>query len=111
MLPIDLNFIFFNVYSVIAITILILSNYKDILDEMQMVLAKETLSQCVGNINGIKRICSPRNGYRRQRMCSFLQFILQDDNNVLKFEKMLRDNGLESLLTKNETAEGEHIAL
>lgn len=87
------------------------SNYKNILDEMQVVLAKETLSRCVGDVNGIRRICSPRNGYRRQRMCSFLQFILQDDNNVLEFEKMLRDNGLESLLTKNETAEGEHIAL
>lgn len=90
---------------------MITSNFKDILDEMQMVLVKETLSRCVGDVDDIRRICSPGNGYRRQRMCSFLQFILQDDNNVLEFEKILRDNGLESLLTKNETAEGEHIAL
>lgn len=90
---------------------MITSNFKDILDEMQMVLVKETLSRCVGDVDDIRRICSPGNGYRRQRMCSFLQFILREDNNVLEFEKILRDNGLESLLTKNETAEGEHIAL
>lgn len=74
-----------------------------------MKLAKETLSKCVGDIDEIREKILPKNGNRKKRMSSFLQFILQDDHNVIEFEKMLRNNDLEDLLKIDENVQGEHI--
>ncbi|XP_061164251.1 uncharacterized protein LOC133173280 [Saccostrea echinata] len=88
----------------------ITSNYKNILDEMQIPLARETLSKCIGDVDTVQEKILPKNGKRRQRMNHFLQFILKEDHNVIQFEKMLRNNGLEDLLKINENIHGEHIA-
>lgn len=84
-------------------------NYKNILEEMQMTLVVETLSKCIGRVDDIKDKCLPKNGNRRQRMNRFLQFILQDDHNVIEFEKVLSNNGLKELL-KNPYSPGEHVS-
>ncbi|XP_078324280.1 uncharacterized protein LOC111123198 isoform X2 [Crassostrea virginica] len=89
---------------------MITSNYKNILDEMQITLARETLSKCIGDVKTIKENILPKNGKRQQRMSKFLQFILQEDHNVIEFEKMLRNNGLEELLKINEDSNREHLA-
>lgn len=81
---------------------MITSNYKCILDEMQLKLARETLSCCVGNVFEIQKAVLPENGKRRDRMNKFLQFILQEDLNVIMFEKMMRNYGIEKLLKVNE---------
>lgn len=81
---------------------MITSNYKNILDEMQMSLAKETLTKCIGNVDDIKEKILPNHGNRRQRMNDFLQFVLQNDQNVIEFEKILRNNGLEDMLREDE---------
>lgn len=87
---------------------MVTSNYKNILEEMQMTLVIETLSKCIGRVDDIKESCMPRNGNRRQRMNRFLQFILQDDHNVIEFEKVLKNNGLEELLEHKYVPE-EHV--
>lgn len=69
---------------------------------MQTTYAKETISNCIGNTNEITENILPRNGNRRQRMSNFLQFILKEDHNVIEFEKMLKQNGLEKLLEMKE---------
>lgn len=87
----------------------ILSNYKNILSKMNMRLASETLSKCIGDVDLIREKILPRNGNHRQRMNTFLQFILQDDNNVIEFERMLRNYGYEELLKKDESKETQNI--
>lgn len=72
---------------------------------MQMALVRETLSKCIGDVDGIRDECLPRNGRRRQRMSQFLQFVLQDDHNVIEFERVLKKNGLDSLLKIDENSE------
>lgn len=99
-----------NIIIVENIRKMITSNYKNILDEMQITLARETLSKCIGDVKTIKENILPKNGKRQQRMSKFLQFILQEDHNVIEFEKMLRNNGLEELLKINEDGNGEHLA-
>lgn len=76
------------------------SNYKDVLDEMQLSLAKETLSKCTGDTDAIMKRIIPENGNRRQRMSEFLQFVLQDDSNIIEFEKMLKNNDLGNIIGK-----------
>lgn len=76
---------------------------------MQMTLVKETLSQCIGDVDTIREKCLPRNGTRRQRMNNFLQFILQDDHNVVEFEKILRTNGLQKLLEVNKDVQEKQL--
>ena len=80
---------------------MITSNYKCILDEMQLKLARETLSCCIGNVSQIQEDILPKNGSRRDRMNKFIQFILKDDFNVIMFEKMMRNNGIEKFLKMN----------
>lgn len=80
----------------------ITTNYRQILDEMQIKLARDTLSKCIGDVDGIMEKILPKNGNRRQRMSHFLQFILQDDYNVIEFEKVLKYNGLDKLLIIEE---------
>lgn len=77
-------------------------NFNKLLEEMQTTFAKETLSNCIGDIDVIRENLLPRNGNRKQRMSNFLQFILKKDHNVVEFEKMLKHNGLEKLLEMNE---------
>lgn len=81
---------------------MITSNYKNILDEMQLSVAKETLTKCIGDVDEIREKIEPNYGNRRQRMNDFLQFVLENDHNVIEFEKMLRNNGLEDLLREDE---------
>lgn len=77
---------------------MILSNYNNILEEMQMTLARETLTKCIGDVDEIKEKLLPKNGNRKQRMSDFLQFILQYDDNVIEFKRMLKRNDLQDLL-------------
>lgn len=74
------------------------SNYKEVLDEMQLSLATEALSKCTGDVDGIRKKIRPTNGNRRQRMSEFLHFVLQDDINLIEFERMLRGNNLENII-------------
>lgn len=76
---------------------------------MQIKLARDTLSKCIGDVDGIMEKILPKNGNRRQRMSHFLQFILQDDHNVIEFEKVLRHNGLEKLLIIEENVNGDEM--
>lgn len=55
-----------------------------------MTFAREALSNCIGNIDGITQRILPKNGNRRQRMSYFLQFILKEDHNVIEFEKNVK---------------------
>lgn len=63
-----------------------------------MTLARETLTKCIGDVDEIKEKLLPKNGNRKQRMSDFLQFILQYDDNVIEFKRMLKRNGLQDLL-------------
>lgn len=65
---------------------------------MQTTLARETLKKCIGDVDEIKEKLLPKNGNRKQRMSDFLQFILQYDDNVIEFKRMLKRNGLLDLL-------------
>lgn len=65
---------------------------------MQITLARETLKKCIGDVDEIKEKLLPKNGNRKQRMSDFLQFILQYDDNVIEFKRMLKRNGLLDLL-------------
>lgn len=88
---------------------MILSNFENILDEMQMTLAMETLSECIGDVDKIRKNILPGQGTRKQRMQNFLRFILLYDHNVIVFEKMLKRNGLENILKMKQNAGGENI--
>lgn len=70
------------------------SNYKDVLEEMQNSLIRETLSNCSEDVAINKKIP----GTRKQRMNEFLKSILNVDSCVISFEKTLRQNGLDQLL-------------
>ena len=72
------------------------------MNELEISLAKETLSKCIGNVDAVYEMILPKNGKRKQRMTRFLQFILQEDYNVIEFGKMLERNGLEQLLQNQE---------
>lgn len=63
-----------------------------------MTLARETLTKCIGDVDEIKEKLLPKNGNRKQRMSDFLQFVLQYDDNVIEFKRMLKRNGLQGLL-------------
>lgn len=76
---------------------------------MQITLANETLSMCIGNVDDVKNKISQRNKSRQQRMNDFLRFIVQDDHNVIQFDKVLRKNGLQEVLhvkCKDDLKEG-----
>lgn len=70
------------------------SNYKDLLEEMQNILIRETLSNCSEDVAIIKKI----RGRREQRMNKLLKSILNVDSRVISFEKTLRQYGLDQLL-------------
>ncbi|XP_078341394.1 uncharacterized protein LOC144627668 isoform X2 [Crassostrea virginica] len=64
---------------------------------MQLSRATEILSECIGDVRDVKTKILPKNGIRRKRMNTFLQFILEEDYNVIVFEEMLKSSGLEEL--------------
>lgn len=78
---------------------------------MQITLANEILSVCIGNIDDIRNKISQMDKSRHQRMNVFLRFIVQDDHNVIEFAKVLKNNGLEDLLRINHDFQRENIAL
>lgn len=67
---------------------------------MQLRLARETLSKCIGDVDEIRKKILPASGTRRQRMDDFLQFILQHKENLIEFERILKINGLKTILGK-----------
>lgn len=89
---------------------LITMNYRNILDEMQTPLARETLSKCNGNVNEIKEVLCDGCKSRRERMNIFLRFILHDDHNVVEFAKVLRKNGLKELLSSKGRRQRENMS-
>ena len=64
---------------------------------MQLSIATEIISECIGELSDVKTAILPKNGSRRKRMNTFLRFILQEDYNVIVFEEMLKNSGLEYL--------------
>lgn len=76
------------------------SNYEDVLDEMQLSLVREELSKFTGDVDAIGEKIRPTNGNRRQRMSEFIHFVLQDDINLIEFERMLKRNNLENIIGK-----------
>ncbi|XP_065942164.1 uncharacterized protein [Magallana gigas] len=87
----------------------ITSNYKNILDEMQITLANETLAKCIGYVHDVKNKLSQKKSSRHQRMNAFLRFIVKDDHNVIEFARVLENNGLEKLLRCKHDVHGENI--
>lgn len=86
-------------------------NFNRLLEKMQMTFARETLSNYIGDIDGITPKILPKNGNCRQRMSNFLQFILKDDHNVIEFEKkMLKHNALEKLLEMSENDQEQLVS-
>lgn len=90
---------------------MIVSNFENILDEMQMTLALETLSECTGDVDKIRKNILPGQGTRKQRMQNFLRFILLYDHNVIVFEKMLERNRLYKILKMKEIVREEDITI
>lgn len=88
----------------------IVLNYKNILDEMQLSLAKETLSKCVGDVNEIRQKIYEGGKSRKERMNNFLRLIIHNDFHVIEFAKVLRDNGLEELLSYEESVQRRHTS-
>lgn len=76
---------------------------------MQITLANEILSMCIGNIDAVRNKISQMDKSRYQRMNDFLRFIVQDDHNVIEFAKVLKNNGLEDLLRSNHDVRVEDI--
>ena len=65
---------------------------------MQFTIARHTLSKCIGNVSVATENILRGKGKRRERMNKFMQFVLQEDYNVMAFEKVLVKSGLEDLL-------------
>lgn len=76
------------------------SNYKNILGEMQLSLARETPSRCTGNVADILKKIAPESGSPTQRMCDVLRFTFQHKRNRVQFEKILKENGLKNVTSK-----------
>lgn len=75
---------------------------------MQISLAKETLSKCVGDVNEIRKKIYEGGKSRKERMNNFLRLIIHDDCNVIEFAKVLRENGLEKLLACKGSIQRRH---
>lgn len=106
----DFVFIFYFNFVLENIRKLITMNYRNILDEMQTQFARETLSKCNGNVNEIREILYDGCKSRRERMNTFLRFILHDDHNVVEFAKELRKNGLKELLSYKGRRQRENMS-
>lgn len=76
---------------------------------MQITLANEILSTCIGNIDDVRNKISQTDKSRHQRMNDFLRFIVKDDHNVIEFAKVLKYNGLEDLLRSTYDVKRETI--
>lgn len=77
---------------------------------MQLSVAREILDECNGKVSDAQEKILPKNGNRRKRMNEFLQFILQEDYNVIVFEEMLKNSGFHELFVhkKCESENTEH---
>lgn len=77
---------------------------------MQFSIANEILHECNGDVSNAQEKILPKNGNRRKRMNEFLQFILQEDYNVIVFEEMLKNSGFDELFVpiKRESENTEH---
>lgn len=89
---------------------LIVPNFKNVVEEIETNIIKETLQKYVG-IHNIKEEFSsflPETGKSRQdRVYRFLTFVLKNDEYVLELEKVFRQNNLEYLLEENIEKEKE----
>lgn len=77
---------------------------------MQISLAKETISKCVGDVNEMRKKIYEGGKSRRERMNNFLRLIIHDDYNVIEFAKVLKENGLEELLACEESIQRKNIS-
>lgn len=77
---------------------------------MQISLAKETISKCVGDVNEMRKKIYEGGKSRRERMNNFLRLIIHDDYNVIEFAKVLKGNGLEELLACEESIQRKNIS-
>lgn len=77
---------------------------------MQISLAKETISKCVGDVHEMRKKIYEGGKSRRERMNNFLRLIIHDDYNVIKFAKVLKENGLEELLACEESNQRTNIS-
>lgn len=80
---------------------ILVPNYKNVVEEIETSIIKETLQKYVEihNINEEFRSFLPETGKSRQdRVYRFLTFILKNDEYVLELEKVFRQNNLEHLL-------------
>lgn len=62
-----------------------------------MLLVREILLKCNGNVNEIKEVFCDGCKSCREWMNIFFWFIFYDDYNVVEFVKVLRKNGLKEL--------------
>lgn len=76
---------------------------------MQITLANETLSKCIGDVDHVRNKISQRSKSRQQRMTDFLRFVVQHDHNVIEFARVLKNNGLEDLLRLNHDVQRGNI--
>ena len=65
---------------------------------MQYTIARDTLSKCIGDVSAAMDAILQVDDKRRERMNKFMQFVLQEDYNVIAFEKVLVNFGLQELL-------------
>lgn len=89
---------------------LIVPNFKNVVEEIETNIIKETLQKYV-DIHNIKEEFSsflPETGKSRQdRVYRFLTFVLKNDEYVLELEKVFQQNNLEHLLEENIEKEKE----
>ena len=89
---------------------LMVSNFKNVVEEIETSIIKETLQKYVEihNINEEFRSFLPETGKSRQdRVYRFLTFVLKNDEYVLELEKVFQQNNLENLLEENIEKEKE----
>ena len=65
---------------------------------MQFTIVRDTLSKCIGDVSSAMDNNLLGDEKRKERMTKFMQFVLQEDYNVLAFEKVLVNSGLQDLL-------------
>lgn len=65
---------------------------------MQFTIVRDTLSKCIGDVSSAMDNILQGDEKRKERMTKFMQFVLQEDYNVLAFEKVLVNSGLQDLL-------------
>lgn len=82
----------------------LLSKFKDVVEEFENSLIKETLRQCSKNEESTSDFSDLRIS-RQERVLKFLMFIMKDDSNVLALKNVLEKRNLKELVetTKDES--------